>query len=74
MTNRRAVPPLVADSLAALEARDYKRAQIAIEEALADRPDDRELESVLGAIDLKIECLRVLETCEAKSGDRQNSA
>ena len=74
MTNRHTVPPLVADSLAALEARDYKRAQIAIEEALADHPDDRELESVLGAIDLKIECLRVLEICEAKSDNRQNSA
>lgn len=62
MTRPPAVPPLVADSLAALEARDYERAQILIEEAVSDKPDDSELECVLGAIDMKIECLRVLKT------------
>lgn len=65
MTRRPAVPPLVADSLAALEARDYERAQILIEEAVSDRPDDAELECVLSAIDMKIECQRVLRIHEA---------
>ncbi len=67
MTRRPAVPPLVADSLAALEARDYERAQILIEEATADNADDPELECVLGALDMKIECQRVIKSHEGSS-------
>ena len=59
------VPPLVADSLAALEAREYDRAQVLLEEAAEDHPDDRELQAVLAAVDVKLECLRLLEIYNA---------
>ena len=71
MSRRPAVPPLVADSLAALEARDYERAQIVIEQAVEDRPDDSELACVLSAIDMKIECLRVLKVHAANSSTQE---
>lgn len=54
-------PPLVTDSLAALEAREYDRAQILLEEALADDPDNRNLEIVLRAVEMKLECMNLLE-------------
>jgi hypothetical protein len=59
------VPPLIVDTLAALEARDYERAQVLLEAAAADRPDDQELEMVLSAVEVKLECLRLLELYEA---------
>ena len=59
------VPPLVVDSLAALEAREYDRALVLLEAAAADRPDDRELALVLAAVEVKLECQRLLELYEA---------
>jgi hypothetical protein len=52
--------PLVADSLAALEAREYDRALVLLEEAAADQPEDRELAVMLAAVQLKLECERLL--------------
>ena len=40
----------------ALEAREYDRAQVLLEEAAEDHPDDRELQAVLAAVDVKLEC------------------
>jgi hypothetical protein len=57
--------PLVADSLAALEAREYDRALVLLEEASLDHPEDDELSCVLAAVNLKLECLRLLELYEA---------
>lgn len=59
--NDRILPPLVTDSLAALEAREYDRAQILLEAAVADHPDDRKLQIALAAVELKLECMRLLE-------------
>lgn len=59
------VPPLVSDSLAALEAREYDRAYVLLEAAAADRPDDRELEMILAAVEVKLECQRLLEVYES---------
>ena len=59
------VPPLVIDSLAALEAREYDRALVLLEAAAADRPDDRELAMILAAVELKLECQRLLEVYES---------
>jgi len=59
------IPPLVSDSLAALEAREYDRAQVLLEAAAADRPDDMELAGVLAAIEVKLECLRLLDVYDA---------
>ncbi len=59
------IPPLVTDSLAALEAREYDRAQVLLEAAGSDRPDDPELACVLAAIELKLECLRLLDVYDA---------
>jgi hypothetical protein len=52
---------LVVDSFVALEAREYDRARVLIEEALADQPENRELACVLAAVEMKLECLRLLE-------------
>lgn len=57
--------PLVADSLAALEAREYDRALVLLEEAALDHPDDRELSCMVAAVEMKLECLRLLELYEA---------
>jgi len=65
MNRSSAIPPLVTDSLAALEAREYDRAQVLLEAAAADRPDDGELDCVLAAVELKLECLRLLEVYHA---------
>lgn len=54
-------PPLVTDSLAALEAREYDRAQLLLEEALADDPDNQRLAIVLTAVEMKLECMKLLE-------------
>jgi len=59
------VPPLVMDSLAALEAREYNRALVLLEAAAADRPDDRALEMILTALEVKLECQRLLELYES---------
>jgi|MudIll2142460700_1097286.scaffolds.fasta_scaffold365928_2 hypothetical protein len=59
------VPPLVADSLSALEAREYDRALVLLEEAALDHPDDRELACVVAAVEMKLECLRLLELYSA---------
>ena len=61
MTTGRKLPPLVTDSLAALEAREYERAQLLLEEAAADHPDDRKLAIVLSAVEVKLECMKLLE-------------
>ena len=61
MTAERKLPPLVTDSLAALEAREYDRAQLLLEEAVADHPDDRQLAIVLTAVEMKLECMKLLE-------------
>lgn len=58
-------PPLVVDGLAALEAREYDRAFVLLEAAAADHPDDRELEMVLAAVEVKLECQRLLELYES---------
>ena len=60
-----AVPPLVTDSLVALESRDYTRALVLLEAAAADRPDDQELEMILQAVEVKLECQRLLELYES---------
>ena len=54
-------PPLVLDTLAALEAREYDRALVLLEEAAADQPDDMELAVMLAALQLKLECERLLK-------------
>jgi hypothetical protein len=59
------VPPLVADSLSALEAREYDRALVLLEEAALDHPDDRELACMVTAVEMKLECLRLLEVYNA---------
>lgn len=59
------VAPLVVDSLAALEAREYDRALVLLEAAAADRPDDRELEMIQAAVEVKLECQRLLELYES---------
>jgi len=59
------VQPLVADALAALEAREYDRALVILDEAHQDHPDDRELASVLAAVEVKLECLKLLEVYNA---------
>ena len=59
------LPPLVADSLSALEAREYDRALVLLEEAALDHPDDRELSCMVAAVEMKLECLRLLELYEA---------
>lgn len=56
-----ACPPLVSDSLAALEAREYDRALLLLEEAAADQPGDKELAVMLAAVQLKLECERLLK-------------
>lgn len=61
MKPRFGLAPLVADSLAALEAREYDRALVLLEEATLDHPDDHELSCVLAAVEMKLECLRLLE-------------
>jgi hypothetical protein len=53
------------DSLAALEAREYDRALVLLEAAAADRPDDRELEMIQAAVEVKLECQRLLELYES---------
>ena len=58
-------PPLVTDGLAALEAREYDRAHVLLEAAAADQPDDKELACVVAAVELKLECLRLLEVYDA---------
>ena len=66
MNAEKAAPtPLVQDSLAALEAREYDRAVVLLEAAAADRPEDPELALALAALDIKLECLRLLELYEA---------
>lgn len=60
-----AVPPLVVDALGALEARDYQRALVCLEAAAADHPEDRELQMILSAVEVKLECQRLLEVYEA---------
>ena len=60
-----AVPPLVADSLVALESRDYNRALVLLEAAAADHPDDQELKMILQAVEVKLECQRLLELYES---------
>ena len=57
--------PLVVDSLAALEAREYDRALVLLEAAAEDRPDDGELEMILAAVEVKLECQRLLEVYES---------
>lgn len=59
------VPPLVTDSLSALEAREYDRALVLLEEAALDQPEDRELSCVVTALEMKLECLRLLELYNA---------
>jgi hypothetical protein len=59
------VPPLVADSLAALEAREYDRALVLLEEAALDHPDNHELGCVVAAVEMKLECLRLLDVYNA---------
>jgi len=61
MSRERNIPPLVTDSLAALEAREYDRAQLLLEEAAADDPDDQDLAITLAAIEVKLECMRLLQ-------------
>jgi hypothetical protein len=56
---------LVADAMIALEAREYDRAMLILEEAHQDHPDDRELASVLAAVEMKLECLKLLEVYNA---------
>lgn len=65
MKTMRSVPPLVADSLSALEAREYDRALLLLEEASLDHPEDRELACVVAALEMKLECLKLLETYNA---------
>ncbi len=65
MKPRTGLPPLVADSLAALEAREYDRALVLLEEAALDNPQDGELSCVVAAVEMKLECLRLLELYEA---------
>jgi hypothetical protein len=65
MKPRYGLAPLVADSLSALEAREYDRAIVLLEEAALDSPDDRELACVLAAVGMKLECLRLLELYNA---------
>ena len=61
MTAERKQPPLVTDSLAALEAREYDRAQALLEAAVADHPDDHQLTILLTAVEMKLECMKLLE-------------
>ena len=65
MTRATRIPPLVQDSLAALEAREYDRALVLLEAAVADDPDNRELGCVLAAVEMKLECLRLREIYNA---------
>jgi hypothetical protein len=65
MRTAESVPPLVVDSLSALESREYDRALVLLEEALADQPESRDLACVLAAVEMKLECLRLLEVYNA---------
>ena len=65
MSTYKGVRPLVIDSLAALEAREYDRAIVLLEEAALDQPDDRELACVVAAVEMKLECLKLLEMYNA---------
>lgn len=65
MSKAYTVWPLVADSLSALEAREYDRALLLLEEAALDHPEDREIACVVAALEMKLECLKLLETYNA---------
>ena len=65
MNKAYSVPPLVADSLSALEAREYDRAILLLEEASLDHPEDNELACVVAALEMKLECLKLLEMYNA---------
>lgn len=65
MKRKIGVAPLVADSLSALEAREYDRALVLLEEAALDHPEDRELACAVAAVEMKLECLRLLELYSA---------
>ena len=65
MNKAYSVPPLVADSLSALEAREYDRALLLLEEAALDHPEDHEIACVVAALEVKLECLKLLETYNA---------
>ena len=65
MNKAYSVPPLVADSLSALEAREYDRAILLLEEASLDHPEDNELACVVAALEMKLEFLKLWEMYNA---------